>query len=403
MNLKATTIVALLAGSLAGTAAHAAEDTAELLQLSRAYSDSVYAGMVSSSPFPDSLKVSLQTQFRYNINVRGSNSTTLASPDDDVTIGFTTRRTKLGIEGKVTDNISGKVKFGFSQSSGAGTLEDAVLAWKLSDTVTFRAGQFKPSVLREEIVSSSLQLATDRSSLNETFNQDFTQGVELIVTEDDWRVTVGFNDGFNADNTFYNSASEADYAGTVRGELRFGDASWSQYKQFTSWRGANSGFMLGGALHYQGMGSTNPATNPTTEMTTGTIDASLVQDGWNLYAAVLWRSMNSGTMTLTDSGFVLQGGVFVSDQDEFFGRWDIITPSDSNPTVVGTSGANDFNTLTVGWNHYLIPESHAAKFTLEVQHYPDPSTESIVSIRGNLLADSTSDQFAITAQFQLLF
>jgi Phosphate-selective porin O and P len=403
VNLKATTIVALIAGSLAGSTAHASEEKGELLRLSHAYSDSVYAGMISNAPFPDALKVSLQTQFRYNVNLRGSNSTTLANPDDDVTVGFTTRRTKLGIEGKVTDDISGKIKFGFSQSSGAAALEDAVLKWKLSDTVTFRAGQFKPALLREENMSSSAQLATDRSSVNETFNQDFTQGIELIITEDDWRVMMSFNDGFGTDNTFYTSATEADYAGTIRGELRLGDASWSQYKQFTSWRGASSGLLLGGAIHYQGMGSSNPSTNPTTEMTTGTIDASLVQDGWNLYAAALWRSMNNGMMTLTDAGYILQGGFFVSDQDEFFGRWDLITPSDSNPTVVGTSGANDFNALTVGWNHYLIPESHAAKFTLELQHYPDPSTESIVSIRGNLLADSTSDQFAITAQFQLLF
>ena len=357
----------------------------------------------SLRPLPDSLKASVQIQFRYNYNQRGSESTTLGLPDNDLTIGFTNRRTKLGLSGKVTDDISAKMKFGFSQSSGMGVLEDAVMKWKLSDTVTFRAGQFKPSLLREENMSSSKQLTTDRSSTNETFNQDFTQGVEFIVTEDDWRVSASFNDGFGSDNTFYTAPVEADYALTARGELKFGEASWKQYKQFTSFRGVSGGLLLGTAVHYQGMGNTNPATVPTTAMTTGTVDASLLGDGWNLYAAGIWRSLDTGMMTRTDAGFILQGGVFVSDSDEFFGRWDLIMPSDSSPVVVGTSGANDFNTFTVGWNHYLIPESHAAKFTLEFQHYPDPTTESIVKIKGNLLPDSTTDQFAITAQFQLLF
>ncbi len=362
----------------------------------------IYASALGS-PLPERFKSSVQLQFRYNVNHRDSQGTTLAGPDEDLTVGFTNRRTKFGLEAKVTESIKGKVKFAFSQSSGRAALEDANFTWKLSDTVSFKAGQYKAPLLREENISSTAQLATDRSSVNETYNQDFTQGIELIITEEDWRLFLHFNDGFNADNTYFNSAGEADYAVTVRGELKFGEASWSQYKQFTSFRGANTGLMLGAAVDHQAMGSTNPATTPTTDMTTATVDASYLGDGWNLFGAGIWRSMDTGLMTLTDGGYVLQGGVFVSDQDEFFARWDLIDPSNSNPIVVGTSGNSDFNVFTIGWNHYIIPESHAAKFTLEIQHYADPTTESIVSIRGNLLPDSMSSQFAATAQIQLLF
>ncbi len=393
----------LIASSLLPASAIAA-DNQELLDLSRAVSadEYIYASSLSS-PLPERLKVGVQTQFRYNVNVRDSQGTTLASPDEDLTIGFTARRTKIGFEGKVTENITGKVKFGFSQSSGAAALEDAHFKWKLSDKVTLKGGQFKPMLLREENMSSSKQLATDRSSVNETYNQDFTQGLELAFTEDDWRAFISFNDGVGADNTYFTSATEGDYGFTVRGELKFGEASWKQYKQFTSFRGANGGLMLGAAVHHQAMGSTNPATMPTTDMTIATVDASVLGDGWNLYGAGVWRSMDTGLMTLTDGGYILQGGLFVSDQDEFFARWDLIDPSNSNPIVVGTSGNSDFNVFTIGWNHYIIPESHAAKFTIEIQHYADPTTESIVSIRGNLLPDSMSSQFAATAQIQLLF
>jgi len=388
--------------SISSMNAIAGEERGGLLNLAAAVqADS--ASRESLAPASDELKISLQMQFRYNFNQRGSDSTTLASPDEDVTIGFVNRRTKIAIAGKVTDDISAKVQISFSDSSGSASLYDGYFKWKLSDTVVFRAGQFKPGLLREENLSSKYMLATDRSSANETLNQDYTQGVELRVTEDDWRFIASFNDGFSTKNTYFTSSSEADYGVTARGELKFGESTWKQYKQFTSWRGASGGLMIGAAAHHQSMGRTNPATNPTTDLTTFTVDASLLGDGWNLYSAGIWRSTNDGLTTFTDSGFILQGGVFVSDTDEFFARWDLIMPSDSTPVVVGTSGPSEFNTFTVGWNHYILPESHAAKFTLEVQHFPDPTTESIVTLKNNLLADSTSGQFAITAQFQLLF
>jgi hypothetical protein len=389
-------VVGILAPPVAAGSETSSQDLAAEIASGSRFSESVW-------PFPQRLKASIHLQMRYNFNKRGSDSTTLAAPDDDITIGFTNRRTKLGLSGDVTETISAKVKFGFSQSTGSGALESAELKWKASDSWTLRVGQFKPGLLREENISSSKQLTVDRSAMNETYNQDFTQGIEIAKTEDDWRLSLSFNDGFGSDNTYALSPSESDYGLTARGELKFGHASWSELSQFTSWRGANGGFMIGAGIHYQSMGNTAPSTMPSTDLQTITVDASLIGDGWNIFGAGVWRSMDSGPTTRTDAGFVFQGGVFVSDLDEFFARWDMIMPSSSAPVVVGTSGNKEFQAFTVGWNHYIIPESHAAKFTLELQHYPDPTTESIVKIKGNLLPDSTGDQFAVTAQFQLLF
>lgn len=390
-------VLSLLAGSSAAGSEVSLVEYAEAIRADTMTRESL-------SPLPEAFKTSVQIQFRYNINQRGSESTTIAGmPDSDLTVGFTSRRTKFGLEAKVTEDITGKVKFAFSQSSGAAGLEDSYLKWKLSDTVSIKAGQYKIALLREENISSTRQLATDRTSVNELYNQDFNQAIELNITEDNWRFIGSINDGFRSRNTYFTSPTEADIGLTARGEIKFGEAGWSDYKQFTSWKGAEGGLMLGGAVHHQVMGNTNPSTTPDTSMTTATIDASLLGDGWNMYAAGVWRTMDTGTMSLTDAGYILQGGFFVSESDEFFARWDLITPSDDNLIIPGTSGNSDFNVFTVGWNHYVIPESHAAKFTLEAQVYPDATTESIVSIRGNILPDSTSDQIAITAQFQVLF
>ena len=401
MNAKKTILASLGAILVASGSVYAAGDTN--LSLARSYELSnaslEYASILNESNLAD-LKVGVQIQARYQFNSRDDAGTTLASSDDGITTGFVIRRAKIGIEGKVTDNIKGKIKFAFDRNSGAANLEDAYMKWAITEDLTLKIGQFKQGLLREENISSSKQLATDRSAANETFNQDFSQGVELHFGGEKWRGLVGVTDGFKSRNTSFNSSSEADYALNGRIEFLFGDAQWSQFKQFTSWRGANAGAMLGAAFAFQSAGDTNPSTLLTTEMTTGTIDFSYVADGWNFYAAGIWRNKDNGTTDLNDYGIIAQGGVFVSESDELFARWDSVLPDDAN----GTTG-EDFNSITVGWNHYIIPESHAAKFTIDLDYYLDSTTDSIVKTSDghDLLPDSEDGQIAITAQMQILF
>jgi len=382
------------AGAMAGS---------DSLRLSRSYelanSAAEYSSVLNETNLSD-VKVSVQIQARYQFNSRDDASTTLALPDDDTTMGFSMRRAKIGISGNVTDNIKASVKFGFSRSTGAAALEDANATWKINDDVSIKVGQFKSAVLREENMSSSKQLASDRSGVNETFNQDFSQGIELQFGGDAWRAKVGFNDGFNTDNTAFNAAAEADYGVSARAELLVGDATWDQFKQFTSFRGSNAGGMIGAAIHMESRGDTNPSFTPTTDMTTGTVDFSWVDDGWNFFAAGVWRSMDTGAVEFDDYGVVAQGGFFVSDQNEIFARYDAVLPDDDR----GATG-DEFNSVTVGWNHYMVPESHAAKFTLDLRYYLDATTTSIVSTSDghNLLADSEDGQFGLTAQMQFLF
>jgi Phosphate-selective porin O and P len=399
MNTKQTIAAALASMLVTCAGATAGSD----LTLARSYelmnNASRYDSLLNETNLAD-LKVSVQIQSRYQFNSRDDAGTTLASPDDDITTGFLIRRAKVGIEGKVTDNMSGKIKFAFDRKSGVGKLEDAYGKWKINDDITLKFGQFKPTLLREENLSSSRQLASERSAMNETYNQDFSQGVELNFGGDRWRAMVGINDGFNNDNTAFNGATEADFALTTRAEFRVGDADWNAFKQFTSFRGSASGGLIGGAVHYQSMGDTNPAFTPTTDMTVGTIDFSWVDDGWNMYAAGVWRNTDTGVAEFDDFGVVVQGGVFLGNQDEIFARWDEVFPDDANGATNG-----DFSRITVGWNHYMVPESHAAKFTLDLGYALDSTSDSIVKTSDghNLLADSEDGQISVTAQLQLLF
>ena len=230
-------VLSTVSGTLAST------DTEELRSYSLAEAAAAYESLNVSNA--SNIKVAVQVQSRYQFNARDDMSTTLASPDDDTTIGFLIRRAKVAISGDVSENMKGKLQFAFDRRTGAAALEDAVLTWDINDDVTVRVGQFKSGVLREELVSSKQQLSAERSATNETFNQDYTQGVEFGFGGDNWRASVSLNDGFGTDNTAFTSASEADFGISARAEFLVGDAGFGQFKQFTSFRGANAGGMIG--------------------------------------------------------------------------------------------------------------------------------------------------------------
>ena len=96
-----------------------------------------------------------------------------------------------------------------------------------------------------------------------------------------------------------------------------------------------------------------------------------------------------------------QGGVFLTDRWELFGRWDAVFPDDSR------SAGEDFHTLTVGANHYFFPGSHAAKFTADMQWFLDDQDGSGSIVRVNegigLAPTSEDDQLSFRLQMQLLF
>ncbi len=387
----------ILATATAGAFGYGVDDTnGRLARESRLMQDAGGRALFLTDE-PPKIKLGGQLKFRYQANFRDSAG--LATADNDTTIGFVTRRSKIYGKMTVSDGISAHFQLGFDRASGSAVLEIGEIIWKFGDGFRFRAGQFKEPLLREELVSSKRQLASERSAVNETLNQDYSQGIELEYSEDKWRGAVMISDGFASDNTAFTSESEADFAVTGRVEFLLGDASFKQFKQFTSFRGSTHGAMVGVAGHWQTRGDTNPSLASAVDQTTVTADFSFVGDGWNVYAAGIWRNMDVSAVTSADDfGVVVQGGVFITDDDELFARYDGFFPDDY-------AGATDFNTVTFGWNHYFLPESHAAKLTVDASYHFNVVDGSGIRVSDghNLLADTNDGQFGIIAQFQLLF
>lgn len=343
-----------------------------------------------------SLKISGQTQFQYNINLRDDD--TLG--DDDTTIGFQMRRTRINVENQVTDSIKAKIQMDFAREGGSASLQEAYADWTVNDGLKLRIGHQKLHFWRETTLGSTKQLTAEESATSSVFSQGYSQMVEAWFGGDSWRGWVAFSDGFDSANTSFDSSDEADYALTGRAEFKFGDADWKQFDQYTSWRGSASGGMVGVAAHWQTAGDTNPSSSSSTDTFSVTADFSWVADGWNAAIAGVWRSVDDGSTDQDDYGILAQAGVFLSDQFELFGRYDVVLTDDD-------LSADDFSTVTGGFNYYITPESHAAKFTMQVAYYLDAVdlTGGVVSPSDglHLLADGEDGQIALTTQLQLLF
>lgn len=360
------------------------------------------------------LNVGGQIQFRYNMNFRDDSG----NGEDEFESGFQTRRTKLRFDGNVFDpNLFYAVQGAFDYSDGGGfSLEDAYAGYRFDNGWTMRWGQFKLPFMREELVSSKYQLAADRSLVNEVFNQDWSQGVELSYEAEDWRFAAAFSDGIRTRNTDYTdvqalgifgaagNGGEADFGVTARAEFKL-NGMWSQFKDFSSRPGSDYGMMLGVAAHYEYGDSTETAAGlGQYNYFSWTIDLSIEGDGWNLFAAgVGAHQKTNDAFSSDDFGIVLQGGIFIPDTDwELFARYDVLLPDDSEGVRVTD---DPFNTITVGANYYM--HGHAAKFTFDVQYFIDDLSSQALFAPGNTgigyLGDDDTGEVNLRVQFQLLF
>jgi len=364
------------------------------------------------------LNVGGQIQFRYLLNFRDDD----VAPEDDFSNGFQTRRTKIDFNGTINKDWDFRVLGSVHRDGGEFGLEEAWGRYNFANGVKFRWGQFKLPMLREELVSSSKQLAVERSLTNEVFTQDRSQGVELSAQYEGWRWAVAFSDGLDSENTDFNggggsliggfpafkTAGEAEYAFTGRVEFLF-SGKWDMFEDFTAAKGQDFGFMLGGAAHWQQSTQTPNPADVDIDTFQFTVDASLEGDSWNLYGAFIYRFQDfenagvAGNSDASDFGAIVQGGWRFAENTEIFARWDAIFADEDR---FGSSGEDNFHFITVGFNQYYA--GHAAKASIDaVWSLNDTSnlvsTGALSDTGVGLLGDTNEGEVAVRLQMQLLF
>ncbi len=375
---------------------------AQSLDESRALASDLYADSAARTSAlqpvaaPLAPKVSGYILTRFNANFQSGN----AGGDSSPATGFQMAYTKLIISGNVMDESLGYgIQIKFNEFDGNAVLDDAWGSLKMEDQWNFKWGQFKLPLLREENISDTKQLAANRSVTNSVFSQSRSQGVMTTYTGDSLRAMGAFSDGLATRNTDYTATTEADLGLTGRAEFKW-DGDWKQYDEFTGWRNGAYFGAVGAAAHFQGGGRTTGTQK--NNLLECTADVMIKGAGWNVYAAGIWRDQQPPSAVggrTDDLGFIAQVGGWVGPRWELFGRYDVVIPDKDR------SNSQTFNTLTIGGNRYLIPDSQAAKLTIDVIWFPNQQSRSIVgaSTLTGLLAGSRENQVAFQAQFQLVF
>jgi hypothetical protein len=233
--------------------------------------------------------------------------------------------------------------------------------------------------------------------MNSVFTQKRSQGVQFAYESDALQFFGAFSDGINTANTDFNSTAEADWALTGRLNWKWA-GDWKQSKDFTSFRNSDFFGLVGGALHYQQGGDTFATTD--TDILAATIDLQIEGNGWNAFAALCYTSTDPGIGDTVDNyGFIVQGGLFVSDDWELIAGYNLIVPDGDQPND------DNFSTICIGANHYFIPQSHAVKLTIDLSWFLDVQADSIApqNTQTGLLVSDDDNQWNLRGQIQLVF
>jgi hypothetical protein len=224
--------------------------------------------------------------------------------------------------------------------------------------------------------------------------------VQVGYEGDQFHVYGAVSDGLSTKNTdFTDTTKEADIALTARGEWKWA-GDWKQAKDFTSFQNSAYFGMLGAAGHWQNGGGTVGTADQT--IWDATVDVSVKGNGWNAFAAVCYSDLepNGGT-SLSDWAFQVQGGVFVAADWEIIAGYNVLVPDSAR-----TPSDSNFNTVQVGVNHYIVPESHAAKITVDLSYFLDKQSGTAIALPNTqvgLLASGKSAQWNLRGQIQLMF
>jgi hypothetical protein len=269
----------------------------------------------------------------------------------------------------------------------------------------FKFGQFKANFLRENIVSSSKQLGVERSMLNNAFTWGWTQGIELGWKNDDTKIILQYSDGPGQANTMALSAPTNGWI--ARAEHRFGDASLKDFAYLTSKAGAEEGLLLGVSYeNYNNDSSTFEYGNANGSKSSGwTVDATLRGDGWNVFGYVVDTSGEAAGSKQGSSGWLIQGGILVTEKMELFVQYQEGTIENQNM---------DMDVFRVGCNIWPNPDSNNVKWTTDIgwagKTLSDGAGSGIssadwVSSGNGWRADNAGedDQMLIRTQLQLLF
>lgn len=336
-----------------------------------------------------------QFQFRYAANYDQHGK---ASGSDETQAGFEVRRAKFGFNGTLfTPNLYYNFLWTTDRSTGIVSLEEAWARYKFTDALAVRAGQYKDPFAHESLVSSTKQMAAERSYAADILanGDNFIQGISIIYDNGGQiRGEAAFTDGVRSQNTNFQQfpTNPANWGIAGRAEWMVMGNNWSEYDDFTALHNNSDMLVVGLAGDNTQAGGANVFLH--------TLDAQYENtNGLGLYGAGIGRytyNSHTGKSHTYDYDLLIQASYLFNPNWEVFGRYDYLY-LDNSGGALGTH-KNNVNELTAGVNYYF--QGHAAKFTLDATYLPNGAP--ISDTANDILANDGHNEFVFRAQFQLL-
>ena len=377
-----------------------------------------------------SLRITGQIQTRWVLNHTKQSFANRGTDTDNSpqnTWGFQIRRAKVKFKGNVIDPTWKYQINGAFGSDGVFDFEEVMLSKVFENGITMTLGQFKTPWLREELVSSSRQLAVERSVVNEFFNQDRAVGLLFAWKNDDWSLAGSYNNGqrtlLSADERYTNfTDNPTKWAFSARAEYKL-SGDWSDFKGFNGGIDQDQAVMIGVAFmgqQYNGQvqdGSIPGAPNSTVEYDNSTVwgvtaDISAKFQNISLFAAGVFQSYDTKGAEAGQGfdlseympwGVVVQGGYSINDDWELFARYEYGNVPIEDLAVAGTpldTRGGVASILTLGANWFInskvkFTTDWGMNFAQDLNLFDDPSD--------GWRDSGTNDEWVLRAQLQLLF
>lgn len=324
----------------------------------------------------------LQERFIYNNADDGGNDGFNKS-----LYGFETTRAEFILSGHVVDpswyyNL--RINVGSEDQSG---LIYGYVGKDFGNGLSIQMGAMQSQVAREDIVAPENQLAIERSTVVYGFSPGYINGLQLAWAGDKFRMFFQLSDGMSSSQNTWTTL-DVDYAISGRAEFLI-SGNWDQFKDFTSPRGSESGMMLGGALYYQS-GEDNSIIEDIDSFILG-LDFSWEGNGFNLFASFGYT--DSDAADNNPWGWVLQGGWYLNDTWELYGRveW----------TNYDIDDVDDLGIFTIGVNKYFAGNNNKMSGDFGYAWNTLPVSVPLTGVRTDVQADG--GQFIIRYQWQILF
>jgi hypothetical protein len=256
--------------------------------------------------------------------------------------------------------------------------------------MSFRAGQFRNPVIWEQDIGSTNQLAADRSLTNVVItgaNEAFTQGVMLMIDQDDFQLAFGFTDGFVSGNTDWQDPSVNSANFGFFGRVDWFNGDKKSAKDFTAMGNSDDLLRIGGGVDWTQSDSFNGYVH--------TVDVQWENSGGlGIYVAYVANFFDFRGGDGYNWGVVAQAGYMLDQDWEVFGR---VGYMHLDEDLLAEGADDDYWEFTIGVNRYF--KGHNAKMTIDVTYLPDgsPTEQTGLGIKSH-----NDSQFLVRGQFQLV-